>query len=281
MQEDFSDAALVLLGHGTTLNAESAAPVRQHAEELRRRRLFAEVREAFWKQEPNAKQVLAGLSSPRVFLAPLFISEGYFSEEVIPCALGFVGAGQGEFVRVLCRGAQTLVYCRPVGTHETMTAVLLSRAREIVEKFPFPRPPPPKDISLFLAGHGTGQSEQSREAIERQAKLIWRLDLYASVQAVFLEEEPRIADCYELAPTKNLVIVPFFISDGLHAREDIPVFLGEPERIVRQRLQNGQPAWRNPTEKKGKRVWYAPGVGTDPRLAEVILARVREAAHWI
>ena len=51
--DDFSDAALVVLGHGTDLNAASAAPVFQHAAELRRRHLFAEVREAFWKQEPQ------------------------------------------------------------------------------------------------------------------------------------------------------------------------------------------------------------------------------------
>jgi len=70
--------------------------------------------------------------------------------------------------------------------------------------------------------------------------------------------------------------VPFFISDGLHAQEDIPVLLGEPERVVRQRLAAGQPPWRNPTGRNGKRVWYAKAVGTEPHIADVILERVRE-----
>ena len=48
--EDFTDAALVVLGHGTALNAGSVLPVRQHAAELRRRKIFYEVHEAFWKQ---------------------------------------------------------------------------------------------------------------------------------------------------------------------------------------------------------------------------------------
>src|SRR5580765_5337750 len=87
--ENFSDAALVVLGHGSTKNAESSAPVYQHAAELRRRNLFAEVREAFWKQEPQVKNVLADIAEPRVFIVPLFISEGYFSSDVIPHALGF------------------------------------------------------------------------------------------------------------------------------------------------------------------------------------------------
>ena len=160
-----------------------------------------------------------------------------------------------------------------------MTHVLLGRAREIVEQFPFPRPPKPRDITLFIAGHGTEENENSRQAIERQAGLIRALDLYAGVHAIYLEESPRIADCYALAQTKNLVVVPFFISDGLHTQEDIPVMLGEAQPIVGQRLAGGQPPWRNPTGKNGKLVWYAPAVGSEPHVADVILERVREACR--
>ena len=145
-----------------------------------------------------------------------------------------------------------------------MTAVLLARANEIVEAFPFPRAPKPKDITLFIAGHGTEKNANSRKAIERQVELIRALNLYAGTHAIYLEESPRIADCYQLAPTKNLVVVPFFISDGLHTQEDIPVLLGEAKRAVEQRLAAGQPAWRNPTEKNGKLVWYSPAIGSEP-----------------
>lgn len=272
-RQNFSDAALVLLGHGTTQNAESCAPVYQHAAELRRRGIFAEVREAFWKQDPQVNQVLATVSAPRGFIVPLFISEGYFSGEIIPRELGFA-PGHSTINHHL----STIWYCRPIGAHESMTSVLLARAREVVEKFPFPRAPKPPDITLFIAGHGTARSENSRKAIERQAELIRATNLYAGIHAIFLEEEPRIARCYELAQTRNIVIVPFFISDGMHTQEEIPVLLGEAQRIVRQRLQSGQPTWRNPTERNGKLVWYAPAVGTEPGIADVILERVREMA---
>src|SRR5208282_1149568 len=88
----FSDAALVLFAHGTSEDAEAGAPVYAHAAELRRRRCFAEIREAFWKQAPRLPEVLSAVTTPRVFLVPLFISDGYFSGEVIPRALGFGGA---------------------------------------------------------------------------------------------------------------------------------------------------------------------------------------------
>jgi sirohydrochlorin cobaltochelatase len=276
--DDFSDAALVLLGHGTTLNVESAAPVLQHTSELRSRRLFGEVREAFWKQDPQVKAVLSSLANPRVFIVPLFISEGYFSEEVIPRELGFRGAGEGDYARVQQSEGQTVFYCKPIGTHPSMTEVLLARARAIVEKFPFPRAPKPEHVTLFIAGHGTEQSENSRKAIEQQVALIRARGLYAETHGIFLDEEPRIGTCYQLARTRNLVVVPFFISDGLHTREDIPRLLGEPERLILQRLEAGQPTWRNPTEKQGKLVWYTASVGTEPHLPDVILERVREAA---
>lgn len=274
-RDAFSDATLVVVGHGSTVNAESSAPVYQHAAALRRRGLFAAVREAFWKQEPNVKQVVPGVSTPRVFIVPLFISGGYFSTRVIPEALGF-GGGQ-----TLRSGDSTLHYCKPVGTHESMTGVLLSRARGVIAQFPFPRAPDSRDTTLFIAGHGTNEDEQSRHAIDHQVERIRSLEVYAAVHGVFLEEEPRIGRCYELAKTRNVVVVPFFISDGMHAREDIPVLLGEAKRTVEQRLAEGRPTWRNPTERQAKRVWYASAVGTEPHLAEVILERVREAAERI
>ena len=272
MPENFSDAALVLVGHGSTLNAESSAPVYQHVEELRRRKIFGQVQEAFWKLEPYLGGVMRGVFARRVFVVPLFISEGYFTEEVIPRELGFAA---GE--RVQQRGDQTLYYCGPIGTHDSMTEVLLRRAREVVEQHPFPRAPKPDDIALFIAGHGTGQNENSRKAIERQVELIRAKGIYQEVHSVFMEEEPRIGDCYGMTVAKKIVMVPFFISDGLHSYEDIPVMLGEAEKVVRERLSNRQPTWRNPTERKGKRLWYSASIGNEPHIPDVIMQRVREA----
>jgi len=274
VNENFSDAALVVFGHGTTLNENSAAPVLQHVAELRHRKIFREVRAAFWKQEPQIKKVLAEISAPRIFIAPLFISEGFFAAEKIPRELGFAFP---ENLKLKIQNSE-LFYCKPVGSHESMTKVILSRAKEVVQKFPFPRLPKNSEITLFIAGHGTEKNEGSRKAIERQIELIRAQKIYADVHAIFLEESPRISECYSIAQTKNLVIVPFFISDGLHTQEDIPVLFGEAKSVVEKRLAANQPSWRNPTEKNGKLVWYSPAVGSAPEMAEVILERVREAA---
>ena len=278
MPDYFSDSALVLVAHGSTLNTDSDKPAHQHADELRSRRVFAEVRVGFLKQQPGVNGVLRGIAARRVFIVPLFISEGYFTGEVLPVELGFRTNDDKSFERVRQDGERSLYYCEPVGTHASMTVALIARARGVVEQHPFPHAPKPDDTTLFIAGHGTTKNENSRKAIEQQVALIRNKHEYADVRAVFLEEKPRVESCYELAATRNIVVVPFFISDGLHSCEDIPVKLGEPEKRVQQRLANGQPTWVNPTERRGKRVWYSASIGNEPFLAEVILERVREAA---
>jgi len=90
-----------------------------------------------------------------------------------------------------------------------MTGVILSRARDVAEKFPFPRAPKAERDDFVHRGHGTGNMKFA-QAIERQVELIRARNIYAAVHPVFMEEAPRIGDCYPLAATRNLVMVPFF-----------------------------------------------------------------------
>jgi sirohydrochlorin cobaltochelatase len=271
------DAALLLIAHGSSVNEDSARAAREHAERIRSRGWFREVAVAFWKQEPFVVGALERPAAARVFVAPLFISEGYFTEQAIPEALGLKDPAADDFARCQRRDGKAVWYCRPVGTHEAMTSVLLDRAAEVVTRHPFPRVPPERETALVLAGHGTDRNANSRRAIEWHAERIRRLERFAEVHSVFIEEPPRIADARAITRAPNLVVVPFFISDGLHTAEDIPVLLGATEETVRERRAAGLSPWRNPTSRDGRRIWYAATAGTDPLVAEVVLARVREA----
>jgi len=274
-QSQWRHAAVVLLGHGTEENVGSAGAVLSQVNGLRQLGLFATVCEAFWKQPPHIETVLSQLSAPLVFIVPLFMAEGYFAARVIPEALGF--APPSAWPRKHKVGPQLQVYCAPVGTHPRLAEVAVARAETVVRQHPFPRLPQPGEISLFLAGHGTERDAASRQSVGAMAEQIRELGRYALVEAVFLEESPRIPECYTRAITRRVVVVPAFISDGLHSQEDIPVLLGESPRVVKERLAAGQFPWRNPTERQGRLVWYTPALGTEPSLVEVILERVREA----
>lgn len=279
LSTEFSDAALVLLGHGTDKNAASATPVITHAEALRREGRFARVEPAFWKQDPQIRAVLAKAAEPRVFIVPFFATTGYFCDEVIPRELGFQPCeGGGGFQRSLRRGGQTWLYTAPVGSHPRMTDLLLSRAREVLEKHPFPVRAKPGETALIVVGHGTPRSGKSRAGVEAEVEALRQRGEFAEVHAVYLEEPPQVPDWWQLTERPQVVVVPFLLSEGLHGGEDVPVLLGEREEIVSQRLAKGQFPWRNPTERRGRRIWYAGSPGPMPEVRELILDCVREVA---
>jgi sirohydrochlorin cobaltochelatase len=151
------------------------------------------------------------------------------------------------------------------------------RAGEGTPQPPQANSPSLPDTALVIAGHGTPLNPDSRKSIEQQVERIAVRGLFAEVHPAFLEEEPRIADIPKFVAAPRIVVVPFFLSDGLHVCEDIPVLLGEDEAVVQRRLKAGEWPWRNPTERAGKTIFYTPGVGSEPRIADVIVERVRAA----
>jgi sirohydrochlorin cobaltochelatase len=88
-----------------------------------------------------------------------------------------------------------------------------------------------------------------------------------------MEEEPEISQWANLTTQPYVVVVPFFISDGLHSYQDIPVLLGIQS-------ENSSPASQqevfrhNPYELHGRKLYYAGAVGTDPMMADIILDTV-------
>src|SRR5207302_9529113 len=76
-------SALLVVGHGSTVNPDSSAPTWTHAREIQRRNIFAEVQCAFWKEEPSlrdARFFFPDDTIGEVFVVPNFISEGYFTQ---------------------------------------------------------------------------------------------------------------------------------------------------------------------------------------------------------
>jgi sirohydrochlorin cobaltochelatase len=126
-----TDAALLIVGHGSTVNPDSSAPTWRHAREIQRRKIFAEVQCAFWKEEPSlrdARFFFADEKMREVFVVPNFISEGYFTQTVIPRELELEGP------ITTCASGQIWIYCEPVGNNPLVTELLLARAHEIAPK---------------------------------------------------------------------------------------------------------------------------------------------------
>jgi len=257
------NSALLIVGHGSTENPDSSTPYFEHAEEIRRRGIFAEVHCCFWKEEPSMREAFYLLESDEVYVVPDFISEGYFTQDVIPRELGLTGP------TTVTRG-KTFHYCLPVGVHPSMTGLILRRAREVAPDID------PAETTLIITGHGTGLNQNSTKAIKDQAELIAASGAgYALVQDAYMEEAPFIAEWDKMSATPNVVVVPFFISDGLHSYQDIPVMLGIEAEVGAAASQR-EIFRHNPHQLRGKTLFYSSAIGTERLLADVILDQIAD-----
>jgi len=259
--------ALVIVGHGSTQNPDSSAPTWERAEEIRERGLFDEVACCFWKEEPSMREIWHAVESDEVFVVPNFISEGYFTQTVIPRELGLDGPTTE-------RNGRRIHYCEPVGNHARMTEVLLRRAAEVAPGVD------PSASSLLIVGHGTSLNDNSARAVKDQVERIAALGIYPEVLAVYMEEAPLVSDWLTLTSQPNVVVVPFFIADGLHSYQDIPVLLGIRAEIGPAASQSDV-FHQNPYKLHGRDLYYAAAIGTEPLIADVILEQVRafESKH--
>jgi sirohydrochlorin cobaltochelatase len=263
-----ADSALLIVGHGSTVNPDSSTPTLAHAAEIRRRDVFADVACAFWKEEPSLRDALFLFGDPaikEVYVVPNFISEGYFTQTVIPRELELNGR---ETKRA---NGQTWKYCEPVGNDPGMTQLLLKRAHEVAPDAP------EKSTALIIAAHGTDLNENSAVAAKREAERIRELHRYATVLNLYMEEAPLISDWRKLTTAENVIVVPFFISDGLHSYEDIPVMLGITQDGSTKGMgtdARGQVFRQNPHKIDNRSLYYASAIGTEPELADTIIKQV-------
>jgi sirohydrochlorin cobaltochelatase len=256
----WKESALLIVGHGSTVNPDSSVPTLAHAAEIRRRKIYADVSCAFWKEEPSLRDALSLFPDAReVYVVPNFISEGYFTQTVIPRELELNG-------RVTTRpNGQLWKYCEPVGNHPMMTDLLLQRARQIAPGVP------ESETSLLIVAHGTDLNENSAAAAKREVEKIRALGNYAAVLNVYMEEAPLVADWRKLTTTSNVVVVPFFISDGLHSYEDIPALLGIPRENGRHDQDRNAIFQSEPYKIDDRLLFYAPSIGTEASFADIII----------
>jgi len=267
--------ALVIVAHGSHLNPGSSEPTFAHADTIRETGAFDEVREAFWKEEPHFREALRTVAANDVYVVPLFISEGYFTEEVIPRELRLEGwdvedwdSGDGVSASHATYAAadveKDVHYVGPAGTHDAMSDVIVRRAESVTGD-----PEVGDGFGLAVVGHGTNRNEHSARAIEYHADRIEAMDRFDEVQALFMDEEPEVDDVTDYFESDDVVVVPLFVADGYHTQEDIPEDMGLTDDY--------REGWETPATVEGQQIWYAGAVGTEPLMADVLLERAADA----
>jgi siroheme synthase-like protein len=239
------ERSLVLLAHGSEKDAGARMAVEEHAERLRERAVFGRVAVGFWKHPPSFLEALSACAGTPVTVVPLFMAEGFYTAEVIPREVATLTPIAGL-------KAQPVTIARPIGTHERMADAIVARAREAGAT--------PAD-TLVVLGHGTPRNPRSGDSTYEQAARIRGRGEFASVVELFLDQEPSLAEVRGIARTSRAVIVPFFLTDGWHAGQQVPSELA--------------------SEVRSGRVIYAEAAGTHALVTEVILdlAKAMVPAH--
>ncbi|QQY07625.1 MAG: cobalamin biosynthesis protein CbiX [Candidatus Xiphinematobacter sp.] len=257
------DSALIVVGHGSTVNPDSSTPTRIHTARIRKCNIFREVVCCFWKEEPSMREVYHMLDSKEIFVVPNFISEGYFTKTVIPRELELDGV-------LTRRGGLCIRYCPPAGSHPKMTDLLLRQASKIAAGVPRAQ------TSLIIVGHGTRLDNNSAVAVRKQVSCISAAGFYPQVIPAYMEEPPLVSEWDELSKYPFVVVIPFFVSDGLHSYQDIPALLGITSKTATKAGQ-AEVFWSNPHTLRGRKLFYGSSIGTEPLFADVI---VDQAVQW-
>lgn len=213
---------LLLLGHGSLVDADSAKVVHLHAQRLRAS--FDEVQVGFWKEPPYLHEALLTMQADDITISPIFLSQGYFTTKILPRELGLERPAD-----IMWRGSRRLRYLSPVGQDASIHEAILERALVALAHNQ------DKRCALLIAAHGTERNPSSaKAAIDAAAQVVRVLpehtDATVPVAMGFIDQAPTLDEALnELidAPSRpeHVIVVPFFISEGMHVKQDLPQLL--------------------------------------------------------
>jgi len=269
----FKETALILAGHGSTKNRDSSRHTRETAKRLQRRRIFKEVRAGFWKESPSFQEVFHGLQAKEAIVVPWFLTRGYFVEKVlseqfaktpIPCRIVEPLGSRPEIVRLMKKRAERLrtrIRMR-MRIRKWVSRIVGIGKQDGDRRWEMEDGVKLEHTSLLLASHGTPLHKGSRVAADGLAEELGK-DGYKVSRAMFLEEEPKIADWRQVAaPEGPVMVLPHFLAGGLHGAEDVPGLLGIP---------HGREGWY---EVDGRWVGYGAPIGQPEEMESLILKMV-------
>lgn len=253
--QDWRDAGLLLIGHGSSRVRGGGDQVRGLARAIRARRLFAQVTACFLKEAPSVGEGLRRLRPARVFAVPVLAGEGHYSREEIPRALGLSGEGGRE--------RRDVHYCGVVGAHPGIPAIVARRADTVIAANGLD----PGQVGVLLVGHGSRHPGGGGGMAAPVADALAALTRYGEVRAAYLEEEPRISEWPRLMSSRLVVVVPLLVAEGRHRAEDILPHFGLA------------PGATGPAVLAGRTIWCAEALGAGREMADIVLDLVSRAGR--
>jgi uroporphyrin-III C-methyltransferase/precorrin-2 dehydrogenase/sirohydrochlorin ferrochelatase len=204
--------ALLLAGHGYRHDQIAAEVLHGHADAVRQLRQFDEVLVTMHHGTPTFADALGATSATQITVVPCFTSAGWFSETVLP----------RELLRHPRSAEVTLDFTPPLGTHPRIAPMLVARVETLLAEHRLVG----TDVTVLIAGHGTTRHARSRTAAFALADAIRAARLVRAVDTAFIDDDPALDTVLDHVRTGTVLVLPFFIGGGGHARVDVPTALG-------------------------------------------------------
>ncbi|PHS78827.1 MAG: hypothetical protein COB59_05035 [Rhodospirillaceae bacterium] len=274
---DFSDAAVLIVAHGSPQSAGGTSTTRRLAQQLANLDIFGEVGAGFLAEKPFVADVLDDIDAETIYIVPNLASTGYIFEKKLPKALGLTGL---VTERISPKGLQHLVLTEPVGSHPLLVKIMTSMVQITLADFNIDVNDE-NDVALVVVGHGSTKSRASflqtlHVAEEMGAYGLPDLAGHRAIFTAFLDEPPFIQDWRTLTTAKTVIFLPFLISDGYHATRDVPLAIGfDPgDADFLANLSQNKP---NKIHLNGQDLIYLSPAGSAKDVAEIIFSRVKQA----
>lgn len=210
-QDQLPNVVLVLAAHGSPVDKTVNERIRDTATRIQRDGPWQQVIPAFYHGAPGFEESVALIpSSSFAVVVPLMTSEGHFTDVIIQ-AFDSAFRQQSEV-----SGAVSA----PIGTHTDVPHIVGQRIQTLLSSFRWSA----ADTGILLVGHGTRKHPRSRVATLELAERIGNLyaDSLTEPSVAFIDDDPTIDEAFLQINQPRLVVIPFLISDGPHARIDIP-----------------------------------------------------------
>jgi len=115
---------------------------------------------------------------------------------------------------------------------------------------------------LLIAGHGS-RSKDAQNTFDKIVGFVRELSNYEMVEGAHMElSEPHIPEQIKKMVhegMEEIIIVPYFLYEGIHIKEDIP-------KIIKEEKEK----YKNIIFK------FAKPIGPEPALAEILIKRAKE-----
>jgi sirohydrochlorin cobaltochelatase len=240
----FTQDALLLIGHGSSIVPDAVRMLQAHAEVIRSSSDFAQVEVGALVGEPDAARVFAALTAPVVHIVPFFLEDGYFTRLAIP-----------DRILPLASSSRLIRFCPPVGSNDGIADILAARILSHCELFGTD----PKDLSVLLIGHGSARGPGRARSLRRHAATLEAGGQFGWIRTAYLEEAPFVADALASSRGHIVAALGFLLNEGVHATKDVPSL------IAAERMQRGA-HWPP--------VHYLGSIGGDAAMPRLIMEQV-------